>query len=242
MSYGAIAASMAAEGCTAAQIAAAVAAMENAQAQAREARRAKLREGEAERQRRRRERNRLDASRRDSTGPLSALSPKKETPLGTPKEKTTPIPPFPGEGAPAPETRLPADFEPTADDRAFGQAEGLTEAEIDRTLGDLRLWAAETGGAKAMRADWHAAFRRFMRRDADAKRSKAPPTANGPTGSGSTTGFYIKRETPEGEAWWAHMRRTTGKTPPADRNGGWTFPSPWPPDAGPDKAAGRALH
>jgi hypothetical protein len=72
-----------------------------------------------------------------------------------------------------PKHGLPADFEASDEDRAFGKAEGLSDEEISRSVQDPRLWAAEATGTKAVRADWHATARRFMRRDADAKRARA---------------------------------------------------------------------
>lgn len=42
--------------------------------------------------------------------------------------------------------------------------------------------------------------------------------------------FYAKQETPQFEAWADYRRRTGGKPPPTDRNGGWFFDSEWPPD------------
>ena len=223
MSCAAVARSMAAEGCTPDQIAAAVAALETAAERAREARRARLRDGNAERQRRLRERRRLAASQRDRALPPSPLSPPKEASPTPPTENTSPITPSPEESAPARGGRpIPDDFDASPDDRAFGTAEGLTPAEIARTVEDLRLWARARG---SLRADWHATLRRFLRRDAAAKPAAAPAAPAIP----APTTIHVKRDTPQGEAWWSFMRKTTGKTPPTDKNGGWRFPSPWPP-------------
>ncbi|VFU08419.1 conserved protein of unknown function [Methylocella tundrae] len=110
---------------------------------------------------------------------------------------------------------------------AFGAAEGLSGEEIRRAIEDLRLWAAEAVGEKALRSDWHATLRRFMRRDADAKRILRPPSRS-PREAPSQT-FHVKRDSPQGDAWWAFVKARTGRTPPLDRNGGWRFPSEWPP-------------
>jgi len=220
------------EGCSGAQIAAAVAALEQAKEREREERLARLREGARMRQQRCRERRRA-ASRCDSERPPFPLKERSPRP---PKENN---PQTPGEGAPAREgSRLPADFEPTVEDRAFGEAEGLTPAEIDRAVSDMRLWAAEAAGAKALRVDWHAALRRFLRRDADAKRAKNPPK---PPQVIELAGYvHVRRETPQWEVWERYWRETKGTSPPVDRDGGWRFPSEWPPDRGESSERWRA--
>jgi len=98
----------------------------------------------------------------------------------------------------------------------------LSEAEIRRSIEDMRLWAAEAVGDKALRADWHATGRRFMRRDADAKRAgkgKRPKIV--PIGKSATPdpSIYVKRDSPQGEAWWSYLKALTGRAPPVDRNG-----------------------
>ncbi|ACK51105.1 hypothetical protein Msil_2167 [Methylocella silvestris BL2] len=226
--FGPIASALVAEGCTAEQIAAAVIALERAREREREERLARLREGARLRQQRRRERLRGNAppsrlSRRDEALPLFPL--KEISP--TPPKENNPLNPWERAGAPTPH-RLPAEFEPSAEDLAFGAAEGLSGSEIARTIEDLRLWAAEAIGAKALRADWHATLRRFMRRDADAKQARpSPPTSAPPAASPKT--FHVKRDSPQGEAWWSFVKRKTGKTPPLDKAGGWRFPSERPP-------------
>lgn len=42
-------------------------------------------------------------------------------------------------------------------------------------------------------------------------------------------GYYARPESPQIEAWDAHRKATTGMSYPRDANGGWTFPSEWPP-------------
>jgi len=227
MSLASIVKAMAEQGCTAEQIAAAVLADEHA----REARRAKLREGNAERQRRKREKDRHACHAVTERDPLSL---KERSP--TPPKENNPIPESPSLPA-----RLPADFELSGEDQAFGAAEGLTEAEIGRALEDMRLWAAEAVGEKALRQDWHATARRFMRRDADAKRAGRlkgfekgakridfPPPRETPA-KNATPLVHVKRDSPQGEAWAAWWRATKGIAPPMDKEGGWRFPAEWPP-------------
>ncbi|PNG24277.1 hypothetical protein CR492_19495, partial [Methylocella silvestris] len=144
-----------------------------------------------------------------------------------PPKENNPLNPRERAASPA-QHRLPTDFEPSADDLAFGAAEGLSGAEIARTIEDLRLWAAEAIGTKALRADWHATLRRFMRRDADAKRTRPSSPASVPPAALPKT-FHVKRDSPQGEAWWSFVKSKTGKTPPLDKAGGWRFPSEWPP-------------
>jgi len=221
MSFAVVAKVMLEEGCSAEQITAAVVALEAAAEREKMARRAAA----AERQRRCRDRKRHTLSRDVTVTARDPFPPIKET-SPTPPVENKPL--ISGEGAPAPlASRLPVDFEPSADDRAFGAAEGLSEPEIDRALSDLRLWAAETAGAKAVRSDWHATLRRFMRRDADAKRARNPPAslAVEPVASG----VHIRIDSPQWRAWAAWWRKTKASAPPIDRDGGWRFPSEWPP-------------
>lgn len=42
-------------------------------------------------------------------------------------------------------------------------------------------------------------------------------------------GFYAESESLELVKWDAHHRATTGRNAPRDRNGGWRFPTQWPP-------------
>jgi hypothetical protein len=221
MSFQAVVSAMLAQGCSAEQIAAAVIALEAAVERDKEARREKLREGNAERQRRRRDKSHAchAVTERDLLSP-------KENPPTPPKEIT------PNHTPPSHPTRLAADFAIDEADQAFGRAEGLSDAEISRSLEDMRLWAAEAVGDKALRSDWHATARRFMRRDADAKRAgKGKPSKVVPIGKSAApdASVYVRRDSPQGEAWWAYLKATTGRSPPVDRAGGWRFASEWPP-------------
>ena len=42
------------------------------------------------------------------------------------------------------------------------------------------------------------------------------------------SGFYVAADTPQMDAWLLH-ERGAGKSYPRDRNGGWHFPTEWPP-------------
>jgi hypothetical protein len=39
---------------------------------------------------------------------------------------------------------------------------------------------------------------------------------------------HVKRDSPQGQAWWAHWKAKTGRSPPMDKDGGWRFPTEWP--------------
>jgi hypothetical protein len=229
--YGPIATALLAEGCTAEQIAAAVAALEAARERERAERLERLREGARLRQQRCRERRRAagHASRLSRCDDARPPFPPKESSPTPPKEN---IPLSSGERAPTPAaSRLPADFEASAEDRAFGAAEGLSDVEIGRAIDDLRLWAAEAVGVKALRADWHATLRRFMRRDADARRASGRPgTPPARALAEVASSIHVLRDSPQGEAWWAFHKAKTGRTPPTNKRGGWWFPTEWPPD------------
>jgi hypothetical protein len=108
----------------------------------------------------------------------------------------------------------------------------LSDDEISRAIDDLRLWAAEAVGEKSVRADWHATLRRFMRRDTDAKRARSGTSPIASQAKLKDCDFsnlvHIKRDSPQGEAWWEHVKSKTGKSPPLDKAGGWRFPTEWP--------------
>lgn len=130
-------------------------------------------------------------------------------------------------GAPARGISFPGDFELTPEDRAFGTAEGLSEDEMTRAVSDLRLWAAERG---AMRLDWHATARRFMRQAASRKPAiNLSASQTLPQSGAAPIMVYVKRDTPQWEAWVSFWRRTKGKSPPSSRKGGWWFQTEWPP-------------
>jgi uncharacterized protein YdaU (DUF1376 family) len=43
------------------------------------------------------------------------------------------------------------------------------------------------------------------------------------------SGVYVRSDTPQGDAWDAHCRETSGKSQVWDKKGGWYFQSEWPP-------------
>jgi len=59
-----------------------------------------------------------------------------------------------------------------------------------------------------------------------------PAEANAPVPqslSMVTKSYFVPKDSDAGRVWWEHRFQTTGKYPPTDKNGGWHFPSEWPP-------------
>lgn len=86
----------------------------------------------------------------------SPHTPLKENPL--PKEN-------PPKGGQKKGVRLPDDWQPSPDDRRYGQQLGFSTSEIDGMAEDLRLWASAASGAVAVKRDWGSAFKGWMRRE-----------------------------------------------------------------------------
>lgn len=71
---------------------------------------------------------------------------------------------------PKPSKRCPTDWMPSEADRGIGEGEGLTPGEIDRALAKMRDHSFKTA-----RVDWSAAFRNWLRSDAESKSRNAKP-------------------------------------------------------------------
>ena len=54
---------------------------------------------------------------------------------------------------------------------------------------------------------------------------------------GAACGFYAAFTSAELDAWNAYGRRTKGLNYPADKRGGWYFPTQWPPGYQTERAA-----
>src|SRR5262249_4644926 len=129
-------------------------------------------------------------------------------------------------GARARATRLPDDWRPNAEDLAYAKQQGLTEHEALREAEKFRnYWHAKPGGTKL---DWAATWRNWCIRAAE-ERDAAPLTE---VGAGAAPGFYAGPESPQLAAWDQYCARVGKLGAPRDRNGGWRFPSEWPPDHG----------
>lgn len=59
--------------------------------------------------------------------------------------------------------------------------------------------------------------------------SPARPPSPAESAPASSAAVHLLRNSPEGAAWWAYRKATTGRFPPTDKRGGWYFPSKWPP-------------
>jgi hypothetical protein len=63
---------------------------------------------------------------------------------------------------------LPADWQPSDADMNYGLSVGRTVQQMASDLEEMRLWAASNSNRQiARKADWHATFRGWMRRNAD---------------------------------------------------------------------------
>ena len=96
--------------------------------------------------------------------------------------------------------RLPGDWQPSGRDREFASKEGLDHAEIDRTADRFRDYWTAKAGPSAIKRDWAATWRNWVRGDADrrgdggrdagssgAARSCGPQRARDRPGVGSVT-------------------------------------------------------
>lgn len=71
-------------------------------------------------------------------------------------------------------TRLPEDWQPTADDRAFAADAGL---DPEATAGAFRDYWRSIPGARGRKLDWPATWRNWCRRDAGTARTVGPRSA-----------------------------------------------------------------
>jgi hypothetical protein len=112
---------------------------------------------------------------------------------------------------------LSADWKPT--EKHFEAAEKLhiPRSAVETKAEDLRIWAGSSG---ALKADWDLTFHGFLRRDAPKLAQPPPPkSTDGP-------GFYAPFGSEQLDAW----DRSKPGGYPRDRDGGWRFPSEWPPE------------
>jgi uncharacterized protein YdaU (DUF1376 family) len=59
---------------------------------------------------------------------------------------------------------------------------------------------------------------------------KKESVANGQhTSMAPNSSVYVMSDTPQGDAWNDHSRKTKGKSQVWDKKGGWSFPTEWPP-------------
>lgn len=111
----------------------------------------------------------------------SAESAELVSPLVPPFPPAPPIPPIippsiqkPTRAKPA--TALPDDWEPDAKTWALADELGFTSQEAWDQLERMRDWAKNADGGKGRKSDWNAAFRNWLKRTADERRSKPQAT------------------------------------------------------------------
>lgn len=84
-------------------------------------------------------------------------------------------------------TRLPDDWQPSADERGFASDLGM---DPDATASSFRDYWVAVAGAKGRKADWPATWRNWCRRDAERRQ---PSGALGPLGQGKARRFQSPR-------------------------------------------------
>lgn len=132
-------------------------------------------------------------------------------------------------------TRIEPDWSPSQAEREFANAEGLSNAEIDREAARFRDYWKGRAGSGGVKLDWTATWQNWIRSTAE-KLGRAPRTADGKPASNM---FHADFDSEELEAWDAYTRAKTGKSLPRDTKGGWTVPTQWPPGYTPIKESDR---
>jgi hypothetical protein len=115
-------------------------------------------------------------------------------------------------------------FAPSTEE--YAKKQGLSERDFLREVERFRNHANQTDRRCA---DWDSALRNWCLKCAE-DRGLSPVDAQKTVQS---IGFYAESDSLELAKWDAHHRATTGRNAPRDRNGGWRFPSQWPPGSGP---------
>lgn len=81
-------------------------------------------------------------------------------------------------------SRLPADWRPSGEDRAFARSEGFSDERIDRIAAEFVDYWTAVPGQKGVKLDWSRTFRNRIRQLADRRAEKQPVT-----GRPSSRGF-----------------------------------------------------
>lgn len=123
-------------------------------------------------------------------------------------------------------TRLSPDWSPSEQDRSAAKQEGLSELEIDKEALRFRDYWIGRAGSGGVKLDWSATWRNWIRTAAE-KLGKTP--VNSSLQVAQATGFLAEFGSAELDAWDAYGSNVLGKTFPRNRQGGWRFPSQWPP-------------
>jgi uncharacterized protein YdaU (DUF1376 family) len=120
-------------------------------------------------------------------------------------------------------SRLTPDWTPNAADANVACGYGMSKADIESEVTKFRAHHAAKGTSSH---DWSASWSMWC------SRWDRRPVLIKPSISDEATGprkVHVKMDTPQWEAWQKHLRKTTGKGSPSDKNFGWYFDSAWPP-------------
>ena len=123
-------------------------------------------------------------------------------------------------------TRIEPEWSPSLNDRETARNEGFSDSEIDREALRFRDYWVSRAGPGGVKLDWQATWRNWVRTSAE-KLGKTPKRENGT--AEPEVGFYAKFGSEEQDAWDRYGQEKRGRAFPRDRNGGWRFPSQWPP-------------
>ncbi len=131
-------------------------------------------------------------------------------------------------------SRLSPEWIPSDQDRLAARSEGLSEAEIDKEALRFRDYWIGRAGSGGVKLDWSATWRNWIRTTAE-KLGKTPPAE--PCASSQKL-FLAAFGSEELDAWENYGRTVLGKTFPRNKEGGWRFPSRWPPGYQPQARRG----
>lgn len=141
----------------------------------------KARSSAAERQARYRERKKAEAETCDVTSDVTRDASHRDgtPPLSPPNDiySNPPLNPPSSKSAARKGSRLPDDWKPKPLPAELAAAVAKwPEGEVAKQLAMFRDWAASASGSKAIKSDWDAAWRNWLRRvDGERPRSTAPP-------------------------------------------------------------------
>jgi len=122
-----------------------------------------------------------------------------------------------------PASRLDPNWTPDAADEKVASSYGMSKADIANEAAKFRAHHAEKGTSSH---DWSASWLKWCSRW-DGKPSPIKPPIAGEVSA--TQKVHVKMDTPQWKAWQVHLKKTTGKAAPCDKNFGWHFDSEWPP-------------
>lgn len=132
-------------------------------------------------------------------------------------------------------TRIATDWSLTDAEKSFAKQEGFSDWEIQREAQKFRDYWTAAAGSKAVKLDWTATWRQWIRSGAERAGKTPAPSSSAP--AANAPGYYAKADSEQLTAWDAYTQRTTGKLLPRDRNFGWRVPAEWPPDYVPLESA-----